>query len=171
MRKIEEGKMDFTFGQVDIVGLLRSMTEEYKIIGTHKGLAVSFESPVESFKIKADEQKIRQVIQNVIDNSIKYTDTRSTSSGQAGFVKVSFKDEGTKVLIAVTDNGRGISAELQKKLFQQFVRDEKTKLEIQGTGLGLYIAKQIVAAHNGEIWVESPGEGKGSTFSIRLAKE
>ena len=69
------------------------------------------------------------------------------------------------------DSERGISAELQKKLFGRFVRDEKTKNEIEGTGLGLYIAKQIVAAHNGEIWATSEGEGKGSTFNVRLSKQ
>jgi len=69
------------------------------------------------------------------------------------------------------NSGRGILAELQKNLFQQFVRDEKTKNEIQGTELGLYIAKQIVSQHHGEIWAESPGEGKGSTFNIRLSKD
>jgi signal transduction histidine kinase len=170
MRKIEEGKMDFNFTQVDIVAVLKSMTEGYKIVGQNKGLAVSLETSVESLKIKADEQKIRQVIQNMIDNAIKYTDTRSVGFGQAGFVKVSLKDEGQKIVITVEDNGRGISAELQKKLFGQFVRDEKTKNEIQGTGLGLYIAKKIIEAHHGEIWATSEGEGKGSTFNIRLSK-
>ena len=161
--KIESGKMDFAFTQLDIAKVVRGMADEYKILGEKKGLAVSYEGSADPVTIKADEQKIRQVIQNVIDNSIKYT--------KAGFVKIGLKDEGAKVLIMVTDSGQGISAELQKKLFGRFVRDEKTKNEIQGTGLGLYIAKQIVAAHNGEIWATSEGEGKGSTFNVRLSKE
>jgi signal transduction histidine kinase len=56
------------------------------------------------------------------------------------------------------------------KLFGRFVRDEQTAKEIQGSGLGLYIAKEIVTAHKGEIWVESDGEGKGSKFFVRLGK-
>ncbi len=161
-RKIEEGKMDFKFEQVDIAKIVGSMVEEFKGIATKKGLDMQFESTIPSLIIKADEQKIRQVIQNLIDNSIKYT--------EKGFVKVKLEDKGDSVLISVSDSGRGISPELQKKLFQQFVRDETTKREIQGTGLGLYIAKQIVEAHHGNIWTESVGEGKGSQFYVRLSK-
>ncbi len=162
LRKIEEGKMEFTFQDMDIVSFVNSMVEEYKPLAKIKGLALSFESSVPSIKIKGDAEKIRQVIQNLIDNSIKYTDQ--------GYVKVSVKDEGDKVSIMVSDSGHGLSKELQAKLFQQFVRDEKTKREIQGTGLGLYIAKQIVTAHKGEIWAESDGEGQGSRFYVRLSK-
>jgi two-component system, OmpR family, sensor histidine kinase VicK len=68
------------------------------------------------------------------------------------------------------DSGRGMSKELQGKLFQQFVRDEKTKREVQGTGLGLFIAKQIVEAHKGSISTFSAGEGMGSAFIVRLGK-
>lgn len=64
-----------------------------------------------------------------------------------------------------------MSQELIQKLFGRFVRDEQTAKEVQGTGLGLYIAKQIVAAHNGSIWAESDGEGQGSRFYVRLRKE
>jgi len=160
--KIEEGKMEFTFTQVDIVKMAKDMVEEYKVIASGKGLDMQFESSSPSLTIRADEQKIRQVLQNVIDNSIKYT--------QAGFIKISVQEEGDYATIAVTDSGRGMSQELLKKLFGRFVRDEKTKAEIQGTGLGLYIAKQIVDAHHGKIYVESDGEGKGSRFYIRLAK-
>jgi signal transduction histidine kinase len=161
--KIEAGKMDFNFGDVDIVTMTKGMAEEYKVIATAKGLDLQFETALPSLKIKADEQKIRQVIQNVIDNSIKYT--------PQGFIKVKLEDHGDYVLISVVDSGRGMSQELVKKLFGRFVRDEKTKLEIQGTGLGLYLAKQIVDAHHGKIWAESDGEGKGSRFYIRLAKQ
>jgi len=161
--KIESGKMEYAFAKVDIAKVVHGMADDYKILGEKKGLTVSYEGVANPLMIKADEQKIRQVIQNVIDNSIKYT--------KAGFVKIGLKDEGMKVLVTVTDSGLGMSQELQKKLFGRFVRDEKTKNQIQGTGLGLYIAKQIVTAHNGEIWAESPGEGRGSTFSIRLSKE
>lgn len=63
-----------------------------------------------------------------------------------------------------------VSKELKAKLFQRFARDEQTKREIEGTGLGLYLAKEIVSAHKGEIWAESEGERKGSKFFVRLGK-
>ncbi len=160
--KIESGKMEFVFADVDIVAMARSMAEEYRVIGSAKGLEVQFESALASLKIRADEQKIRQVLQNIIDNSIKYT--------ERGFVKMKIEEHGDYVVFTVSDSGQGLSEELQKKLFGRFVRDEKTKSEIKGTGLGLYIAKQIVDAHKGKIWAESDGEGKGSRFYVQLSK-
>lgn len=163
LRKIEEGKMEYKFEDIDIVTLISSMVEEFKIIAKTKGLEMQFESDKPSIKIKADSEKIKQVIQNIIDNSIKYT--------PQGSIKVGVKDEGGKILISVVDTGRGMTKELLQNLFERFVRDENVKREIQGTGLGLYIAKEIVTAHHGEIWAESEGEGKGSQFFVRLRKE
>jgi signal transduction histidine kinase len=62
----------------------------------------------------------------------------------------------------------GISATLIPYLFEEFIRDERVKKEIRGTGLGLYIARKITEAHGGKLWAESPGEGKGSTFRVQI---
>ena len=106
---------------------------------------------------------MRQVIQNLIENSIKYT--------EKGFVKVECQMSdvnGQKfILFSVSDSGIGIKKEVIPELFDQFKRAKEAKL-IQGTGLGLYIAREIVKAHKGEIWAESEGEGKGSRFLVRL---
>ncbi len=116
--------------------------------------------PDEKWLVKADEEKLRQVIQNLIDNALKYT--------EKGWIRVSMETAADQVLVSVSDSGRGISKELLPRLFEQWTRDSKAAKEIQGTGLGLYIAKEIMKAHSGEIWAESPGEGNGSTFNIRL---
>ncbi len=163
LKKIEESKMEFSFSQVDIAALTRGMVEEFQIVAKARGLGLFFESSSPSLKIKADEQKIRQVIQNLLDNSLKYT--------ERGFVKVKIEEQGDYVVCSVIDSGRGMSQELIRKLFGRFVRDEQTKKEIQGTGLGLYIAKEIVNAHHGSIYAESDGEGKGSRFFVKLAKQ
>ncbi|MEK7612102.1 MAG: ATP-binding protein [Patescibacteria group bacterium] len=163
MRKMEEGKLEIRFAPMDVSKLLREMVEEYKIVGKEKGLDVQFETNKELIEIEGDEQKLRQVFQNLIDNSIKYT--------PKGYVKISVKDEGQQILVTLQDSGRGMSQELQRKLFQQFVRDEKTKNQVDGTGLGLYLAKQIVLAHHGEIKGFSAGENMGSTFTVRLGKK
>jgi signal transduction histidine kinase len=113
----------------------------------------------EKIILKADEQKLRQVIQNLIENAIKYTDK--------GFVKVELKEDKDSVLISVIDSGRGISKELLPNLFKQFSRDSSVK-KIQGTGLGLYIAREIIKDHHGKIWAESEGEGKGAMFCVRM---
>ena len=172
LRKIEEGKMEFNFEKINVVEVVKNLVEEFKQLAKDKNLELTFESEKDEIKINLDVQKFSQVIQNLIDNAIKYT--------EKGWVKVSItnskeqeaKSEGqmTKdyVLITVADSGRGISKELASKLFEQFSRDASVKKEIQGTGLGLYIAKQIVLAHHGEIWAESEGEGKGSKFMVKL---
>jgi signal transduction histidine kinase len=107
--------------------------------------------------------RFSQVIQNLIDNAIKYT--------KEGWIKVKVDKEDSEVLISVSDSGIGMSKELQQKLFGQFVRDPAIKKEIHGTGLGLYITKHIVEAHHGKIWAESEGINKGSTFYIKLPIE
>ncbi|MEK7077118.1 MAG: ATP-binding protein, partial [Patescibacteria group bacterium] len=110
-----------------------------------------------------------QVVQNLVDNAIKYTPTGfvkvelkedpSTGSGQAGWLSLS-----------VADSGLGINPELLPHLFEEFIREERIKKQVRGTGLGLFIARKIVEAHGGTISVESKGEGKGSTFYVRLRK-
>ena len=166
LRKIEEGKMDFSFEKINVVELVKKIVEEFKNLAKDKKLELSFELKAPELFAKIDTQKFSQVIQNLIDNAIKYT--------EKGWVKVSvdLATENLKInnyiLITVSDSGRGISKELMPKIFEEFSRDWSFKKEIQGTGLGLYIAKQIVLAHQGEIWVESEGNGKGSRFIVKL---
>jgi signal transduction histidine kinase len=160
LRKIEEGRMDYKFSEIDLVGLVRSVVTELQGIAARKGLELKIELPQDQCLIKADEEKLRQVIQNLVDNAIKYTDK--------GWVKVGMTKDNEQVLVSVSDSGRGISADLLPRLFEQWTRDPKAAREIKGTGLGLYIAREIVNAHNGEIWAESGGEGKGSTFFVKL---
>ena len=102
---------------------------------------------------------------NIVDNSIKYT--------KEGYVKVSLTkntDEDT-VTFSVTDSGVGISEATRKKLFTKFGRGEEGRLNSGGSGLGLYLAAQIVKAHKGEILATSEGKNKGATFSIVLASK
>ncbi len=161
LRKIEEGKMEYNFETINIVELVENITKEFESLAKNKGLELTFDSSQKEIKGKIDSQKFSQVIQNFIDNAIKYT--------EKGWVKVSVGlNNENEILITVADSGRGISKELLPKLFEQFTRDASVKKEIQGTGLGLYIAKQIVLAHCGEILAESKGEGKGSKFVVRI---
>ena len=83
-------------------------------------------------------------------------------------MKVVVEKKDGNALVSVRDSGFGISRDLLPHLFEEFVRDEKVKQKILGTGLGLYIARKIVEAHGGKIWAESEGEGKGSRFYVEL---
>jgi signal transduction histidine kinase len=162
-RRIEEGRLEFSFEKLDIISLIREIVEKMKLLAMEKNLSLDFESKFDSLVMSVDKLRFSQVIQNLIDNAIKYT--------KEGWVKVKVEKEDNEVLISVSDSGIGMSKELQQKLFGQFVRDPSIKKEIRGTGLGLYIAKHIIEAHHGKIWAESEGIGKGSTFYIKLPIE
>ena len=110
----------------------------------------------------ADREKLKAAIYNIIDNAIKYT--------TEGEVSIKVKTDENKITIIIEDTGIGISRENLINMFgKTFERGETAKKTfINGRGIGLFITKQIISAHNGKIWAESPGEDKGSTFYIEL---
>lgn len=163
IRKIEEGHMDYAFEAKDVVSFVKGITEDYAPVArAEKNIEVSFESKVASANVKMDTTRLRQVFQNLLSNSLKYT--------EAGWIKVLVTEEQKSILISVKDSGLGMDKQLLPILFEQFRRDPTVAKKIQGTGLGLYISKQIVIAHGGEVWAESEGKGFGSTFFVRLPK-
>lgn len=159
VRKIEEGKVEYKFEKADVVKIIKETADEFKLLAQNKKLEFSYESTAEEAWMNVDIQRIRQVFQNLIENSIKYTDT--------GFVRVKVETKDAGLVFSVSDSGHGISKELLPHLFEEFRRDGKEK-QIEGTGLGLFIAKSIVESHHGKIWAESEGSGHGSTFFVEL---
>lgn len=160
MRKIEEGRMAYSFEQINVVPPIRTIVADLETLAKDKKLTLTFEASQEEIMLSVDIQKFTQVIQNLIDNAVKYTD--------AGWVKVRVSLNDGKVLFAVSDSGRGISKEFAGTMFEQFSRDPALSRDTKGTGLGLFIAKQIVEAHGGRIWAFSEGEGSGSTISVEI---
>ncbi len=160
--KIEAGGMKYTMAPFDLEKAVRDLSTDLSITAQKKGFAVNFRTDgTAPYMVNGDMEKIRQVALNVIDNAIKYTDH--------GSITVSLsRAEGGIIVVSVTDTGMGISPEEKAKLFQKFSRGEGGKMNTGGSGLGLYLAKQIVEAHGGHISIDSPGLGKGSTFSIEL---
>ncbi|HTW96749.1 MAG TPA: ATP-binding protein [Candidatus Methylomirabilis sp.] len=113
-------------------------------------------------EIKADPQRITQVILNLLNNALKFSD-------KGGNIEISAAAQDGNLLIKIKDQGAGVSEENLKKLFTPFFQVESGLVrEHKGTGLGLAICRGIVEAHGGKIWAESEGEGKGSTFSFTL---
>ncbi len=160
-RRIEEGKLEFNFENIEVVSLIKEIVNNFQLAAKQKKLDLTLETSLEQAIVKVDKLRFSQVIQNLIDNAIKYT--------PSGWVKVNIsKDTNNMLIISVSDSGIGMSKEVQTKLFGEFVRDPSIKKEIRGTGLGLYIAKNIIEAHQGKIWAESEGEGKGSKFYVKI---
>lgn len=160
VRKVEDGKMEYQFAKTDLGKIVGEVVELMRPVAQKKALTLTFVPPAKPVFVNADLEKLKQVFQNLVDNSIKYT--------PSGFVKVALEEKDGSATFVITDSGLGIPSTLIPYLFEEFIRDERVKKNIRGTGLGLYIAKQIVIAHSGKIWAESPGEGKGSTFTITL---
>lgn len=161
--RIELGTMKYVMGPLDFKQLVNAVMAELKPNIDKAGLKISLDAPQDSYMISADPDKFKQVIMNVIDNSVKYT--------KQGSINLSLEKKDGKVLFKETDTGIGMNPEIIPKLFDKFTRaNNANEANIRGTGLGLYVAKQIVIAHNGRIWAESKGEGKGSQFYVELAE-
>ncbi len=116
--------------------------------------------------VRGDQNKLRQVLQNLISNAVKY----SPAGGSIKVTVAPHDQQADEVLFAVIDEGLGIPPEQQGKLFQKYMRvDTGEAVKIKGTGLGLWICREIIKAHGGRIWVESE-VGKGSQFLFTLKK-
>jgi signal transduction histidine kinase len=164
--RIEQGRMTYAMEKHNICDLIHEAIEELRVIGEKKGLA--FNLGCKDFEntpvfIRADSGKLKQVFSNIVDNAIKYTPAGSISVG------IEVLPEHHAVLVRVKDTGIGIPPQDQDRLFHKFNRASNANTAtVYGTGLGLYIAKEIVRAHNGWIHIHSDGEGKGTTFTIEL---
>lgn len=160
--RIELGTMKYDMKKIDFRDLLNEVVAEQKPNIEAKGLSITVEmNRTEPHPINVDPDKFKQVVMNVIDNSVKYT--------PQGSLTVSLSRANGKVRCTVSDSGVGIDPRVIPKLFQKFSRaPDAGEANIHGTGLGLFIARQIIEAHQGRIWAESPGVGKGSRFIIEL---
>ena len=160
VRKVEEGKMEYQFARTDLNKIVGDVVSLLQPLAETKKLEFKFDSPGKEIPVNADAEKLKQVVQNLVDNSIKYT--------PAGFVHVALKEENGAAIVSVSDSGVGVPATLIPHLFEEFIRDDRVKKQILGTGLGLFIARKIAEAHGGTISAESEGEGKGSTFRMTM---
>lgn len=158
--RIERGKLEFLFEPTDLIKITQITVDQLMPQATQKGLKLTFTPPKEQIPlIIADQEKLRQVINNFIDNAIKYTHT--------GFVKVEISKTDTDVILKVIDSGKGVNPADKEKIFDKY--DKGTvKTYSNGLGLGLYVAKVVIDTHKGKIWVDSAGEDRGSAFCISL---
>ncbi|KKQ18595.1 MAG: Multi-sensor signal transduction histidine kinase [Berkelbacteria bacterium GW2011_GWA1_36_9] len=162
---------------VELLPVLDGIVKKLEPQAEQKGIYLKLERPHESFAIEADVVKLKAAITNIVDNAIKYTekggveikifDSQSSILDEAQIPD--FKNS-KSIFISVKDTGIGIPPEKIKNLFDNmFQRTEQAQRTTAiGKGIGLYLSSQIIKAHNGKVWAESEGEGKGSTFHIEL---
>jgi PAS domain S-box-containing protein len=156
--RIETGKFPLAISEFDLKQLLQESMELMQYSArTHR---INFHSDEEKLMVKADKQRIEQVIVNLLSNAIKY-------SPDANTVNVDLLQKDGKAVVSVQDFGMGINLEQQDRIFSRFYRVDELATHISGMGIGLYISKEIISRHNGNMRLTSE-RGKGSTFFFEL---
>ena len=160
--RIEEGRFGFEFYYVDISDVIQKVIDAFDVKAREKNIKLVFEKFDLSFPpVKIDPARVGLALQNLIDNALKYTPKNGTIA-----VKVEAVDEYLQVTVA--DNGIGVPKNQMEKLFTKVFRGTNAvKQETDGSGLGLYIVKNIARRHGGDVWANSE-EGKGTTFYLAL---
>ena len=160
--RIESGKIELELEKSSIEEIIMGVVDDLMITTEKKKLYLKLEKPTEPLpKIMLDKDKMRQVILNLVDNAIKYT--------QKGGITINIKIIDFRFQILIRDTGGGMTKEDLVKLFESFSRGiVGSQSYTGGSGLGLYIARRFVEMHNGRIWAESDGIDKGSSFFIEL---
>ncbi|MET0463544.1 MAG: PAS domain S-box protein [Chitinophagaceae bacterium] len=157
--KIQAGKLDLHFNRSSLKEILNESIESVDFTDH----IIELDYPSEDIELFADQQKITQVLVNLLTNAVKYSAPETS-------ISVSALIMGDEVQISVSDKGAGISKEHLSSIFNQYYRVSSGKTTPKGMGLGLYISKEIIEGHMGKIWAESE-PGKGSSFHIRFPVE
>ena len=159
--RVQAGVLKMELADVDLPGLVKRLVDGFKLQGSSHTFELDF--PANFPPALADQERLRQVLNNLISNAIKY-------APNGGVIRIGGWHDAPRQLLTVyvADQGIGIPPQEQEHLFQRFYRvDTSLRRKTQGAGLGLFLCKAIVEAHNGRIWVRSEPD-KGSTFFFTL---
>lgn len=160
--KIEEGDFSFNLKPLQLEEIINIVIKNTKDFLDRKKINLKFEKLATPLsKVLIDKEKMELAVQNLLENAIKYT----LSGGE---ITIFLKEEGSQLVFKIQDTGVGIPKDQQDRIFTKFFRGSNAiRLETEGSGLGLYTAKNIIMGHNGDIWFESE-EGKGTIFYFSL---
>lgn len=159
---LEMGTLELDLKAVNIEKFVGDIKQTMGIKFENKGVKFTLDLPNEKLNVKVDEDRLEQIMLNLLDNALRYTPI-------GGEVQIIVKKEGAWAKISVKDTGIGIPEEHLPHVFDRFYRvDEARARQDGGSGIGLTIAKKLVEAHKGKIWVESGGRGEGAYFSFSL---
>lgn len=159
--RIEEGRYVYEPEVTSLENIVREVLGNLEEEITQGDIELVFDKPEEPTSIKVDTEKLRLAVKNLIDNAVRY-------SPEGGRVEVTIKQKKEEVQFSVEDSGIGIPEEQQDRIFSKFFRaSNATHKQTEGSGLGLFITKNIIESHEGEIWFESES-GEGTTFYFTL---
>jgi len=165
--RIDSDKLRLNLQNENLAQIIRDSTKETRYLAYKRNLIIEQHLP-ETVNVVIDKIRIEQVITNLISNAVKNTPRK-------GIISIELEDRPESVLFKVIDSGIGLTEEEMDKLFKKFGKIErvgpKMDIDIEGSGLGLYISKEIIDLHEGNIWAESEGRNKGSIFYFKLFKK
>jgi signal transduction histidine kinase len=160
--RISQGKIELRKERIQAGDVLRAALESSRPLIDSAKHSLTIDVPPEPIWLDADLTRLAQVVGNLLNNAAKYTP-------EGGRIGLSLRADGADAVIAVSDNGLGIPADMQSKVFQLFAQVENHADRARGgLGIGLALVKQLVAMHDGSVAAESAGSGQGSVFSVRI---
>ena len=185
LSRIETGKLEFSYQDYDFAANFKKVVNQMKEFSKRKRLSVVVKLEKDLPSLRCDREKINQVVTNLLENAIKYTqaggkiyisagpyfwDKNSASGTSRSDLRAPSPNPANAVVIQVSDNGIGISPEHQQEIFDQFTQVPSNPMDRSGLGLGLAITKRIIEAHGGRIWVDSQvNSGSRFTFLMPLS--
>lgn len=166
LSRLDAGKMQWNFQRTNLVHMLDEVVDRFTFQCSQQEISMYVEVPTHLPHVQADSDKLDQVLDNLVSNAIRHT-------LEKGAIRLSAAQKGNLVEVRVKDTGIGIPSKDLPRIFERFYRVDKARSrKYGGTGLGLPIAKQIIEAHGGDIWIDSMmGEGTTVTFTLPVAAE
>ena len=161
--KIESQTLKLNKEMIELNEIIRNVVNDYNEIKNEKRygsdqVRIVYEPSKDIILVNADKGRLNQLLSNLLDNALKFTK-------EGNIIIAAKKQKDDEVIVSIKDSGTGIDPEILPRLFTKFA----TKSEQGGTGLGLYISKNIIEAHGGRMWAEANPEGGGSTFYFTLS--
>ncbi|MFC2143589.1 sensor histidine kinase [Candidatus Aenigmatarchaeota archaeon] len=159
--KLESGEMKFDMQQIDLLKIIKNIIDDFTLVAREKKIKFKFILPKSLPIVNGDLYRLQQVVSNLVDNALKFTDKGSI------IIEAKIKDD--YIQISVKDMGVGIRKKDIPRLFEKFYQTQQVLARrIKGTGLGLVICKEIIQFHGGKIKAYSKGLGFGSTFTFTI---
>ena len=163
LAKLNSPNTKFNFEDTNLLSEINKIIETNKLIFDDKKIKVINKIP-NNTQASIDKLRFEELINNLLNNSVKYTDVR-------GIITIDAKSDDNLITVSVNDNGIGMTNEQLSHIFEEFYKADESRHDFDSSGLGMSICRRIVERHGGRIWADSKGEGKGSTFYFTLPRK